>query len=134
MPLAQLSARFQSLPPLPKSKLGPSGVDSQVGGFVYFLGPCGSNELSCEAGIFSHCRNPYNIFQSEVLRLYFPTLESCVAWSVSLPSCSSPIITHKCGTSRSASHHLALPGPPAAALPGVLSTLAAHLCPSYRSG
>ena len=40
--LAQLSADFQSLPPLPTSELGPSGADSQVGGFVYILGPCGS--------------------------------------------------------------------------------------------
>ena len=42
MALAQLSARFQSLPPLPTSKLGLSGADSQVAGFVYILGPCGS--------------------------------------------------------------------------------------------
>ena len=42
MQLAQLLAGFQSLPPLPTSKVGPSGTDSQVGGFVYILGPCGS--------------------------------------------------------------------------------------------
>ena len=42
MPLAQLSAGFQSLPPLPTIKLGPSGADSRVGGSVYVLGPCGS--------------------------------------------------------------------------------------------
>ena len=42
MSLAQLSASFQSLPVLPTSKLGPSGADSRVGGFVYVLGPCGS--------------------------------------------------------------------------------------------
>ena len=42
MLLAQLSAGFQSLPLLLTSKLGPSGVDSRVGGFVYILGPCGS--------------------------------------------------------------------------------------------
>ena len=41
MLLAQLLARFQSLPPLPTSKLGPSGADSRVGGFVYVLGPSG---------------------------------------------------------------------------------------------
>ena len=39
---AQLSASFQSLPPLPTSKLGPSGADSQVGGLVYVLTACGS--------------------------------------------------------------------------------------------
>ena len=43
MPLAGLSVpSFQSLPPLPTSKLGSSGADSQVGDFVYILGPCGS--------------------------------------------------------------------------------------------
>ena len=46
MALAPLSAGFQSLPPLPTIKLGPSGADSWVGGwvggFVYVLGPCGS--------------------------------------------------------------------------------------------
>ena len=42
MPLALLSAGFQSLPSLPTSNLGPSGADSQVGGFVYVLGPYGS--------------------------------------------------------------------------------------------
>ena len=42
MPPAQLLASFQSLPPLHTSKLGPSGADSLVGGFVYVLGSCGS--------------------------------------------------------------------------------------------
>ena len=42
MALASLSARFQSLPLLPIFKLGPSDAASQVGGFVYVLGPCGS--------------------------------------------------------------------------------------------
>ena len=85
MPLAPLSAGFQSLPLLPTTKLGPSGADSQVGWFV-----CLSNKLSCEAGSFSHCcLNPHRCFQSEVLRLYFPGLEPWVAWSVSLPICFS---------------------------------------------
>ena len=43
MALAPLSAVFQSLPLLPTIKLGPSGADSQVCGFV------------CEAGSFSCC-------------------------------------------------------------------------------
>ena len=50
------------------------------------------NKLSYEAGSFSHCLNPHGFFQSEVLRLYFPTLESWIVWSVSLPSCSSQFI------------------------------------------
>ena len=39
---APLSTVFQSLPPLPTIKLGPSGAGSQVGGPVHTLGPCGS--------------------------------------------------------------------------------------------
>ena len=39
---AQLLTGFQSLALLPISKLGPSGGDSRVNGFVYVLGPCGS--------------------------------------------------------------------------------------------
>ena len=46
MQLALLSAHFQSLPLLPTSKLGLSGADSWVGGFLYVLNPVGlSNEL-----------------------------------------------------------------------------------------
>ena len=40
--LAPLSAGFQSLLLIPTIKFGPSGAASQVGGFVYVLGPCGS--------------------------------------------------------------------------------------------
>ena len=42
VPLAMLSASFQLLPPLLTIKLGLSGADSGVGGFVYILGSCGS--------------------------------------------------------------------------------------------
>ena len=51
-----------------------------------------SNELSSEAGSFSCCLNPHRISQSKDLRLYFPTLEPWVVWSLSLPSCSSQFI------------------------------------------
>ena len=40
MLLSLLSAGFQSLPLLPPIKLGPSGADFWVGGFVYVLAPC----------------------------------------------------------------------------------------------
>ena len=68
VPFVQLSASFQLLPPLPTSKLGPSGAYSRVGGLVYNLGPCGlSNELSCEAGSVScYHLNPHACFESEV--------------------------------------------------------------------
>ena len=115
LPLAQLSAGFQSLPPLTVSKLSPSGAGSQIGRLVYVVGPCGlSNELSCEAGSFPHHCNPYTFLQPEALRLPFPTLEPWVAWSVSLPSCSSWFIHIQMWDhqllpylpSPSASHHL----------------------------
>ena len=51
-----------------------------------------SNELSCEAGSFSYCSNPQSFLQSEILRLHFSALEPWVAWSVSLPICSSLFI------------------------------------------
>ena len=55
-----------------------------------FWEPVGlSEELSCEAGSFSHHCTPHRVLQTEVLRLYFPALEPWVAWSVLLPSCSS---------------------------------------------
>ena len=63
MALAPLSAGFQSLPPLPTSKLGPSGADCEWVGLCTFYDPVGlytfydpvglSNKLSCEAGSFS---------------------------------------------------------------------------------
>ena len=91
MLLAQLSAGFQLLPLLPTSKLGSSGADSWVDGFVY-IPVCLSNELSCEAGSFSCRLNPHRFLQSEVLRLYFTTLEPWVTWSVLLHSYSSQFI------------------------------------------
>ena len=42
MVIPPLSAGFQSPPPLPTSKLGCSGADSQVGGFVSILCPTNS--------------------------------------------------------------------------------------------
>ena len=51
-----------------------------------------SNKLSYEAESVSHSCNPHRFFQSEVLRLYFPTLGPWVAWPVLLPSYSSQFI------------------------------------------
>ena len=95
MPLAWLLVGFWSLPPLPTNKLGPSGADSYVGGFVYILGPCGlSNDLSCEVGSFSHRCNSIGFYLQRfcLQRFYFPVLEPWVEWSALLPSCSSQFI------------------------------------------
>ena len=62
---------------------------------------------------------PHRCFQSEVLRLYFLTLETWVAQSVLLHSCSS-LSALECGTTQSSCHYLACPGPPATTLLRVL--------------
>ena len=80
-----------------------------------------SNELSCEAGSFSHWHNPHRFLQLEVLRLYLLTLESWVAWSVLLPHCSSQFIhmqmwnclLHQLPPCPVGQRCLAHPGPPA---------------------
>ena len=87
-----------------------------------------SNELSCEARSFFCCHNPHRFFQSEVLRLYLPTLEFWVVWSCS-PGLPPSLSACKYGTSHyasshlpwSASHCIARAGPPAATLLRILS-------------
>ena len=108
-----------------------------------------SNKLFCEAGSFSCCPStPTGVFIQRFEALFPPTLEPWVAWSASLPRCSSGLSMHTCGAIESASHHLvgsaccslACPVPQSstslglpATLSRVLSTPAAHLCPSYQS-
>ena len=84
MALALLSAGFQSLPPLPTIKLGPSCADSQVCGFVYVLGPCGSLQWTPLWGWEFLLLPPQlpQVFSISGLRLYFPTLELWVVLSV----------------------------------------------------
>ena len=108
MLIVQLLAGFQSLPTLLTSKLGPSGADSQVGGFVCILGLVGlSNELSCEAGCFSCCCNTHRFLKPEVLRLYFLLQEPWVVW-LSRSLVVLPGYPHT---------NVGPPSPPAAALP-----------------
>ena len=115
MPLASLLGTcptFPHFPGFPQVDCALSGAGSQVGELVYVLGPPGSLQgLFCEAGSFLTLHNPHWFLQPEFLRLYFPTLEPWVGQFVSLPSCSLSLSVFKCAT----------PGPPAAALPHVLS-------------
>ena len=104
MPLAWLSAGFQPLPPLPTSKLGPSGADSRVGGFVYILGPCGSPTNSpVRLGVSLAASNPTSFFSQGIWGFIAP------CWNPGLHSLSrSPVVppglsAHKCGTAHSAS-------------------------------
>ena len=94
MQLAWLSAGFQSLTPLSTSKLGPSGADSWVSGFVYVLGPCGSLQPTLLWGweFLPLLPQPPWVFSISGLRFYFPVPEPWVARSVSLSSCSSRFI------------------------------------------
>ena len=94
MALALLSASFQSLPPLPTSKLGPLVLISWVGGFVYVLGPCESLQrtLLWDWEFLLLTPQPPQMFSIRGLRLYLLALEPWVAWSVLLPSCSSQFI------------------------------------------
>ena len=94
MLLAWLSASFWSLPPLPTSKLGPSGADSQVGGIVYVPESCSSHQQALLWGWESlPPLQPPQVLQPDVLRVFFsPALETWLAQSILLPNCSSPFI------------------------------------------
>ena len=100
MLLAQLSASFQSLPPLPTSKLGPSCTDSQVGGFVCGLGPCGWSPMNCPVrlGVSSATITPTGFFSQGFWGFISPHWNSglyCLCRSQIVPLGSSPC---KCGT------------------------------------
>ena len=111
MVLALLSVSFQSLPPLPTIKLGPSGADSQVGGFVYVLGPCGSLQrtLLWSWEFLLLPSQPSQVFSLSGLKLYFPVLEPWAAQSVA--GSASCCLAHPAPQSTS------LLGLPAAILP-----------------
>ena len=113
---------FQSLPLLPTSKLGPSGADSQVGGFVYIPGCCGSLQQTLLWGWeFLPLPQPPRFFSQRFLGFISP------CWNPVLHGLSRSLVvppglsTCKCGTTCSASCCLTCSGLPAAALPWVLS-------------
>lgn len=97
-----------------------------------FQDPMGlSKALSCEAGSFSCCHNPHRIFQSEVLRLYFPALEPWVLRLPHSPFVPPRLFIPKFVSTQFASHHLAMsslhPGFPS--LPLLLVSMNASLTP-----
>ena len=126
MSLAQLLPCFQSLP---TTKLGPSGADSWVGGFVYVLGPPGSLQWNLLwVWEFLPLMQPPRVFTAkgiETLVSHTKTLGCTV-------SCTLQVFLL-------AYLHMNVgpPGPPASALPAqfatlphIRSALAAHLCPT----
>ena len=102
-----------------------------VCGFVYVLEPCGSLQRTLLRGweFLPLPPQPSWVFSISGLRLYFPALEPWVGWSVSLPHRYSWLSVHKCGTTASASHHLA--GSTSCSLP--VSCSLAHPAPQSAS-
>ena len=123
MVFAPLSAGFQSLLPLTTSKLGPSGADSQVGGFVYILGPCGSLQRTLLRGweFLSLLPQPLQVFSLSGLRLYFPKLEPWGCMVCFAPTLFLPVYLHV-NVGPPSPQSAALLGLPATTLPQVLST------------
>ena len=106
MVLALFSAGFQSLPLLPASKVGPSGADSHMGGFVYVWDSVGlSNELSCEAGsFFCCCLSPQGVF-NQWFEALFPCTGALGLLSLFCSPCVPPgLSVCECGIAGSVSH------------------------------
>ena len=145
-PRGSIGARFTllrtSIFPLSTIKLGSSGAGSRVGGFVHTPGPCGSLQRPLLRGWESLPLPPQSprAFSIRALWLYFPELEPWVARSASLPAvclvylCANVVPQGLLVVRLPAPfmQHSASLGPARATQ--VLSTPAAHLCPSYRSG
>ena len=89
----QLSASFQSPPPLPTSKFGPSGAYFHVGGFVYLLGPCGSLQQTLSwVWEFLLPPQPPQVFSVRGFEALFPNAGTLGF----APSCSSRLSAHRC--------------------------------------
>ena len=100
----------ESLPPLPTSKLGPSGADSRVGGFVYILGPCGSLQQTLLWGwVFLLTPQPPQFFSVRdfwgFISLYWNPGLCGLSYS---PVVSPSLSACKCGTTHSSSRCLAM--------------------------
>ena len=105
MLLARLLAGFQSLTSLLTSKLGPSVANSQVGGFVYILGPCGFLQWTLLWGWeFLLLPQSLQVFTAWGFKASFSHAGTLGFTVVSLPSCSSQFIRMLMWTT---SHHLA---------------------------
>ena len=122
MALAPLSGGFQSLPPLLTSKLGPSGADSPVGGFVYILGPCvvSPTNSPVRLGVSPAATStPSSFFSQRFEALFLCTgALGCVVYFI--PQLFTPVVYFILQVYLRP--NLGPPALPAAALPLVLST------------
>ena len=103
MAVAPLSARFQSLPPLPTIKLGSSSADSRVGGLVHALGPYGSLQGTLLWGwefLLLPPQPPW-VLSIRGLRLYFPALEPWGAGMLCSPAVPPGLSMCQCGAAGS---------------------------------
>ena len=131
-----LSAGFQSLPLLPAFKLGPSRANSRVGGWVcarsrpLWVSP---KKSPVRLGVSPAASTPTGIFNQWFEALFPPArLEPWVGRSVTWSTNCCPAHQLQLCPPHSTIRHVA--GSAAAALLRVLSTPAARLHPSYRSG
>ena len=121
MPLAQFSVSFQPLPPLPRIKLGPSGASSWVDELVYVLWPCGYLQWTVLWGWeFFQPQQFSQVFTARGFEALFPHARNLGCMVCLTPQLFFPAYPHA---------NVGLPAPPAACLPHILSTLAAHLPP-----
>ena len=135
VPLALLSAGFQSFPLLPTIKLGPSGADSQVGGFcvrsrTLWVPPANSPvRLGVSPAAAS---TPIGVFSQRLwgfISQYWNPGLCGLSQSLVVPP---GLFARKCGTAQSASYHLAWSA--SCRLASSPLRLTAQLHPSYQSG
>ena len=113
MLLVQLSEGFQSFLP-PTSILGSSGADSQVGGFVYILGPCGSlQQTLLWSWEFLQLPQLSQVFSVRGFESFFPC-----AGTLSCAVCHTPLLFLPVYLQA----NVGLPAPSVAASPGPPAT------------
>ena len=109
MPLSWLSPCFQSFSPLFTSSLGPLVLICGWIDLCTFQDHVGlSNQLSCEAGSFSCCLNPYRFFTARGFEALFPHTGTLGCSVCLIPQLFFPVYPHKCGPAPSSSPRIAV--------------------------
>ena len=134
--LAQLLSGFQSLPPLPTSKLGLPGAESQVGGFVYILGPwwVSPTNSPLRLGVSPTTATPIGFYSQRFWGFNSPLWNSGLHCLSVYPVVPPSLSAHECRISWSISHHLTCQV--CQLLPCCMSSPSpsSHIHPSYQSG